>query len=96
MSNQLSLNGKSPIRMEIFSSAENIPMINKDLNEILKDASSCCEYSSYVDDRGETRVKIECLVSEEEKEHAWEILTFKHRRHCALFAEPSNIRAPKN
>jgi len=89
---QLSLNRRSPIRLEIFSSAENIPMINKDLQEILKDASSCCEYSSYVDDRGETRVKIECFVSEEEKAYAWDILTFKHKRDCALFAEPSDIR----
>lgn len=95
MSNQLTLNRKSLIRIEIFSSAENIPTINKDLNEILNDASSCCEYNSYIDDHGETRVKIECLVNEEEKEHAWEILTFKHRRNCALFAEPSDIRGYK-
>lgn len=95
LSKQLSLGRRSPVRMEIFSSAENIPMINKDLGEILKDASSCCEYTSYVDSHGETRVKIECLVDEEEKAHVWEILTFKHKRDCALFAEPSDIRGYK-
>lgn len=95
LSKQLSLDRRSPIRMEIFSSAENIPMINKDLGEVLKDASSCCEYTSYVDGQGETRVKIECLVNEEEKAHVWEILTFKHKRDCALFAEPSDIRGYK-
>ena len=95
MSKQLSLKKRSPIRMEIFSSAENIPSINTDLHEILKDASSCCEYTSYVDSHGETRVKIECLVNEEEKERVWDLLSFKHKRDCALFAEPSEIRGYK-
>ena len=44
MSKQLS-SKKAPVRIEILSSAENIPLLDKDLHEILIDASDCCEFS---------------------------------------------------
>jgi hypothetical protein len=45
MSKQLSLK-RAPVRIEISSSAENIPLLDKDLHEILIDASNCCGFSS--------------------------------------------------
>jgi hypothetical protein len=74
-----------------LSSAENIPSLDKDLHEILMDASDCCEFSSYVDKDGETRVKIECMVDEDEKEHVWDLLRFKHKRDCSISSEPSEL-----
>ena len=67
MSKQFS-SKRAPIRIEILSSAENIPVLDKDLHEILRDASNSCDFSSYVDKNGETRVMIECMVDEDEKE----------------------------
>ena len=55
MSKQLS-SKRAPVRIEILSSAENIPLLDKDLHEILMDASNSYELSSYVDKDGETRV----------------------------------------
>ena len=46
---------RGQVRIEILSSAENIPLLDKDLHEILIDASNCCEFSSYVDNDGDTR-----------------------------------------
>ena len=83
---------RAPVRMEILASAENIPLLDRDLHEILIDASNCCEYSSYVDNDGETRVKIECMVDEEEKEHVWDLLRFKHKRDCSISSEPSQLQ----
>ena len=57
LSKQLS-SKSAPVRIEILSSAENIPLLDKDLHEILIDASNSCEFSHYVDKDGETRVKI--------------------------------------
>ncbi|MFY9796133.1 MAG: hypothetical protein WAK17_07765 [Candidatus Nitrosopolaris sp.] len=48
MSEQLS-SMRAPVRIEILSSAENIPLLDKDLHEILMDASNCCEFSGYVE-----------------------------------------------
>ncbi|HXX95544.1 MAG TPA: hypothetical protein VEL11_00295 [Candidatus Bathyarchaeia archaeon] len=90
MSEQLS-SKRAPLRIEILSSAENIPLLDKDLHEILIDASNSCEFSSYVDKDGETRVKIECIVDEDEKEHVWDLLTFKHKRDCCISSEPTDI-----
>jgi hypothetical protein len=90
MSKQLS-SKRAPVRIEILSSVENIPLLDKDLHEILIDASDCCEFSSYVDKDGETRVKIECMVDEDEKEHVWDLLRFKHKRDCSISSEPSDI-----
>jgi hypothetical protein len=60
MSEQLS-SKRAPV------SAENIPLLDKDYFQegILIDASNCCEFSSYVDKDGETRVMIECMVDED-------------------------------
>ena len=82
---------RAPVRIEILSSAGNIPILDKDLHEILTDASNCCEFSSYVDKDGETRVKIECIVDEDEKERFWDLLRFKHKRDCSISVEPSDI-----
>ena len=82
---------RAPVRIEILSSAENIPLLDKDLHEILIDASNCCEFSSYVDKDGETRVRIECIVDEDEKEHVWDLLRFKHKRDCSISSEPGDI-----
>ena len=90
MSEQLA-SKRAPVRIEILSSAENIPSLDKDLHEILMDASDCCEFRSYVDKDGETRVKIECMVDEDEKERVWDLLRFKHKRDCSISSEPSDI-----
>lgn len=87
MNEQLSLK-RDPVRIEILSSAENIALLDKDLHEILLDAYNSCEFSSYVDRDGETRVKIECMVDEDEKEHVWDLLRFKHKRDCSISSEP--------
>jgi hypothetical protein len=88
MSEQLS-SKRAPVRIEILSSAENIPFLDTDLHELLRDASNCCEFSSYVDKDGETRVKVECI--EDEKEHVWDLLRFKHKRDCSISVEPSDM-----
>ncbi len=44
------------VRIQIVSSAENTPLIEHDLHELLSDAAAC-EYSSYVDDNGMTFIK---------------------------------------
>jgi hypothetical protein len=82
---------RAPITIEILSSAENISVLDKDLHEILRDASNSCQFSSYVDKNGETRVMIECMVDEDEKEHVWDLLRFKHKRHCSISSEPSEL-----
>ena len=87
--NEDSLSTRSPVRVEILSSAENTPLLDKDLHEILNDASNCCEFTSYVDRDGETLVKIDCVVNEDEKERLWDLLRFKHKRDCSLSVEPS-------
>jgi hypothetical protein len=90
MGEQLS-SRRAPVKIEILSSAENIPLLDKDLHEILIDASNCCEFSSYVDKGGETLVKVECIVDEDEKERVWDLLRFKHKRDCSISVEPSDI-----
>ena len=41
---------KAPlVRIEILSTAENVPSLDKDLHEILTDASNSCEFNSYID-----------------------------------------------
>jgi hypothetical protein len=91
MTQQVSLK-RAPVKIEILTSAENIPLLNKDLHEILIDASNCCEFSSYVDLNGQTRVKIECIVEEEEKKHVWDLLRFKHKRDCSISSEPTVVQ----
>jgi len=90
MDQQLS-SRRAPVKIEILSSAENIPLLDKDLHEILIDASNCCEFSSYVDKNGETRVKVECVVDEDEKERVWDLFSFKHKRDCHISVEPSEM-----
>lgn len=91
LSNEDNLSTRNPVRVEILSSAENTSLLDKDLHEMLIDASNCCEFTSYVDTDGETLVKIECEVSEDEKERLWDLLRFKHKRDCSLSAEPSEL-----
>ncbi|HYA85080.1 MAG TPA: hypothetical protein VEH06_16775 [Candidatus Bathyarchaeia archaeon] len=50
-------------------------MLQSRLKDILVDASGCCEYMGYVDQNGNIRVKIECIVSGQEKQHSWDQLT---------------------
>jgi len=57
-----------PVTIEILSSAENTYLLHNDLKDILVDTSGCCEYMGYVDQDRDMRVKIECIVSEEEKQ----------------------------
>ncbi|MGB7954757.1 MAG: hypothetical protein WCF23_12330 [Candidatus Nitrosopolaris sp.] len=90
MSKQFS-SKRAPIRIEILSPAENILGLDKDLHEILRDASNSCDFSSYVDKNGETRVMIECMVDEDEKERVWDLLRFKHKRDCSISSEPSEL-----
>jgi hypothetical protein len=58
---------RDPVKIQIVSSAENTPLIEHDLHELLSDATTY-DYSSYVDDNGMTFIKIEFMVNEEEKE----------------------------
>ena len=90
MSKQFS-SKRAPIRIEILSSAENIPVLDKDLHEILRDESNSCEFSSYVEKKRETRVMLECMVDEDEKERVWDLLRFKHKRDCSISSEPSEL-----
>jgi hypothetical protein len=78
---------RDPVKFQIISSAENTPLIERDLREILSDIS-VCDFSSYVDDNGMTLIKIECMISEEEKERAWDLIRFKHKRDCSIPSEP--------
>jgi hypothetical protein len=77
------------VRIEILSSAENTQVLDKDLHELLGDASDSCEFSSYVDGYGETFVKIDCVVTEDEKERVWDLMRFKHKKDCVMSSEPS-------
>ena len=74
-----------------MSSAENTPLLAKDLDDILKDASDYCEFTSFVDNYGETLVKIECEISEDHKERVWDLVRFKHKKDCSLSVEPSQL-----
>ena len=65
---------ENPVKIEILSSPENTYLLHNNLKDILVDASGCCEYT-YVDHNGDMRVKIQCVVSEEEKLHNWDQLT---------------------
>ena len=49
-----------------------------------------------MDKDGETRVKIECMVDEDEKEHVWDLLRFKHKRNCSISSEPGDILSDKS
>jgi len=82
---------RTPVRIEILSSAENTSVIHNDLDDILVDASSCCEYLGYVDKDGSTLVKIECIVREEEKQYAWDQLRLKHATDCYISADPTEL-----
>ena len=66
---------ENPVTIEILSSAENTYLLHNNLKNILLDASGCCEYTGYVDHNGDMRVKIQCIVSDEEKLHSWDQLT---------------------
>lgn len=82
---------RAPVRIEILSSAENTSLLHNDLNDILVDAFSCCEYLGYVDKDGSTRVKIECIVSEDEKQYTWDQLRLKHATDCYISADPAEL-----
>jgi hypothetical protein len=64
---------ENPVIIEILSSAENTYLLHNNLKNILLDASGCCEYTGYVDHNGDMRVKIQCIVSDEEKLHSWDL-----------------------
>ena len=82
---------RTPVRIEILSSAENTSVLHNDLVDILDDASSCCEYLGYVGKDGGTRVKIECIVSEEEKQYTWNQLRLKHATDCYISVDPTEL-----
>jgi hypothetical protein len=86
-------NYRLPIRIEILSSAENVSSLDNDLHKILVDASDSCEYTAFVDKDGVTQIKIQCTITEEEKQYAWTQLRLKHATDCSLSAEPSGIPA---
>lgn len=85
------LSTRSPVRVEIVSSAENTPLLAKDLDDLLKDTSNYCEFTSFVDDHGQTLVKIECEISEDDKERVWDLVRFKHKKDCSLSVEPTRL-----
>jgi hypothetical protein len=88
--NQVESITRDPVKIQIVSSAENTPLIEHDLHELLSDATACA-YSSYVDDNGMTFIRIECMVNEEEKERVWDLIRFKHRRNCNISSEPKTF-----
>lgn len=88
--NQVESLTRDPIKIQIVSSAENTPLIEHDLHEMLSDATAY-DYSSYVDDNGMTFIKIEFMVNEEEKERVWDLIRFKHRRDCNISSEPKTF-----
>ena len=65
---------ETPVTIQILSSAENTYLLQSRLKDILVDESSCCEYMGYVDQNGYVRVKIECIVSGQEKQQSWDQL----------------------
>lgn len=65
---------QNPVTIEIISSAENTYLLHNNLKNILIDASGCCQYTGYVCQNGDMRVKIQCVVSEEERLHSWDQL----------------------
>ena len=85
------LSTRRPVRVEILSSAENTPLLAKDLDDLLKDTSDYCEFTSFVDDHGQTLVKIECEISEDDKERVWDLVRFKHKKYCSLSVEPTQL-----
>jgi|SRR5215467_8540395 len=89
LENKEQILSRPTVRIEILSSAENTQLLDKDLHELLGDASGCCEFSSYVDRYGETFVKIDCVVTEDEKERVWDLMRFKHKKDCVMSSEPS-------
>jgi len=64
-------------------------LLHNDLNDMLIDASSCCEYLGYVDKDGSTRVKIERIIGEEEKQYTWHQLRLKHGTDCYTSIDPT-------
>jgi hypothetical protein len=88
MENEDQVLSRPPVRIEILSSADKTQLLDKDLHEILADASNCCDFSSYVDRNGETYVKIDCVVTEDEKERVWDLMRFKHKKDCVISSEP--------
>jgi len=88
MENEGQVLSRPPVRIEILSSADKTQLLDKDLHEILADASNCCDFSSYVDRNGETYVKIDCVVTEDEKERVWDLMRFKHKKDCVISSEP--------
>jgi hypothetical protein len=66
---------ETPVTIQIVASAENTYLLQSRLKDILIDASGCCEYIGYVDQNGYVRVKIECIVSGQEKQQNWDQLT---------------------
>ena len=91
MNQLLPIKRRTPVRIEILSSAENTSALHNDLSDILVDAPSCCEYLGYVDESGSTRVKIECIVSEEEKQNTWHQLRLKHATDCYISVDPTEL-----
>lgn len=84
-----------PVRIEILSSAENVSSLDNDLREILVDSSDSCEYTAFVDKDGITRIKIECTISEQEKQYAWTQLRLKHSMDSSLSVEPGELPGNK-
>lgn len=87
----VSMTKRKPIKLEIVSSPERTSLINTDLHEILSDASSACDFNSYVDTDGLTFMKIECLLSQDEKVRAWDLLRFKYGKSCGLTTYPYEL-----
>jgi hypothetical protein len=95
--NEDGLSIRPPVRIEILSSAENILLLDKGLHEILEDAPNSCDFTCDVDRNGETVVKINCVVDEDEKESVWDLMRFKHKRdrHIIRTQRAIRCRGPK-
>jgi hypothetical protein len=70
-----------PVRIQILSSADNTTLLHNELDCILLDASSRCEYNAFVDNEGMTQIRIECISTKEESRYALEKLGSKNVSH---------------
>ena len=86
---------ETSVTIQILSSAENTYLLQSRLKDILVDASGCCEYMGYVDQNGYVRVKIECIVSGQEKQQSWDQLIKLPTIHTDFTLNQSILRIVK-
>ncbi len=87
----LPIKKRTPVRIEILSSAENTSLLHSDLNHILLDESSCCELYGLCRQRWEYTSEDRMYNREEEKRYTWDQLRLKLPPDCYLSVEPTEM-----